>query len=377
MKLYLSENIKRLRRNSDITQDKLAEYLCVSPQTVSKWERAETYPDIEMLPALANFFNVTVDELIGNDKIKTESEIDHIIAEIKEKARLGNEEKALEMSRNSYKKYPYSYKMMSRYANDLCLYSDKEAWETSKDEVRRIANLILDECSDDQLRYNAIGMLGSVAKDEKELKDVCRRIPDGFDFTQELWLEGVYKINTPEGVKLRQKNMLELMWWFLEKVDELCGYDFNLQNGPKPDADVKIGVCKMKHTIFSTIFNDGDYIEYAWNMAYCSYMLAEAYLEKGDINNAVDAVERTADYTLLYRQMPTKFKHTSYLVNALEFNADTESAKGACGSPEDYLLRFKSSQFNVIRSDERFISAIEKLKSCPEGVLTKLEKDYK
>ena len=60
MKQYFAGNLKKLRKNADITQEKLAECLGVLPQTVSKWERAETYPDIETLPSLSNFFDVTI-----------------------------------------------------------------------------------------------------------------------------------------------------------------------------------------------------------------------------------------------------------------------------------------------------------------------------
>ena len=72
MKNYFSENLKKLRHTADITQEKLAEFIGVTPQTISKWERAETYPDIETLPVIANYFGVTIDELLGNDKIKTD-----------------------------------------------------------------------------------------------------------------------------------------------------------------------------------------------------------------------------------------------------------------------------------------------------------------
>ena len=43
MKNYFSENIKKLRRTADITQEKLAEFVGVTPQTVSKWERAVSH----------------------------------------------------------------------------------------------------------------------------------------------------------------------------------------------------------------------------------------------------------------------------------------------------------------------------------------------
>lgn len=68
MKLNISENIRKLRRQMDLTQEQLAEKLGVSFQTVSRWETGTVYPDIELLPVLSEFFDVTVDKLIGCDK---------------------------------------------------------------------------------------------------------------------------------------------------------------------------------------------------------------------------------------------------------------------------------------------------------------------
>ena len=68
MDIYFSENIKRLRKKRDLTQEGLADFLGVSFQAVSKWERGDSYPDIKMLPQIAAFFNVTIDELLGTDE---------------------------------------------------------------------------------------------------------------------------------------------------------------------------------------------------------------------------------------------------------------------------------------------------------------------
>ncbi len=69
MIIYLAEKIKELRAEKGISQDKLAQYLNVSFQAVSKWENGSTYPDISLLPEIARFFNVTVDELLQVEKI--------------------------------------------------------------------------------------------------------------------------------------------------------------------------------------------------------------------------------------------------------------------------------------------------------------------
>ena len=68
MKLYIGENIKRLRRLKNITQETLAERMHVSIAAVSKWENGYTLPDILMLCALADFFGVTTDELLDRNR---------------------------------------------------------------------------------------------------------------------------------------------------------------------------------------------------------------------------------------------------------------------------------------------------------------------
>ena len=65
MKLFLGENIRRLRREKEWTQDELADRLGTTSQSVSRWEMGSTYPDMELLPVLASIFSVTVDELMG------------------------------------------------------------------------------------------------------------------------------------------------------------------------------------------------------------------------------------------------------------------------------------------------------------------------
>ena len=60
----ISENIAALRKQAGITQEYLANRLNVSNQAVSKWEAGKCYPDIEILPELAAFFGVSIDELL-------------------------------------------------------------------------------------------------------------------------------------------------------------------------------------------------------------------------------------------------------------------------------------------------------------------------
>ncbi len=67
MKEHFSSNIKRLRFESGMSQEELANRLGISTQAVSKWECALSYPDIELLPVIADVFGVTIDSLLGHE----------------------------------------------------------------------------------------------------------------------------------------------------------------------------------------------------------------------------------------------------------------------------------------------------------------------
>ncbi|MBQ7934746.1 MAG: helix-turn-helix transcriptional regulator [Clostridia bacterium] len=72
MKLSIGENIRKFRKNNDLTQETLAEQLGVTYQSISRWENGTTYPDIELLPAIAETLKITVDELLGMTQMEKE-----------------------------------------------------------------------------------------------------------------------------------------------------------------------------------------------------------------------------------------------------------------------------------------------------------------
>ncbi|MBO4933344.1 MAG: helix-turn-helix transcriptional regulator, partial [Clostridia bacterium] len=87
MKLNIGQNIRTLRRAADMTQDELAVKLGVAFQTVSRWENGGTYPDMELLPAIAGVFGVTVDHLLGSNGEEREKQLKDLIKRIKNAVR--------------------------------------------------------------------------------------------------------------------------------------------------------------------------------------------------------------------------------------------------------------------------------------------------
>lgn len=72
MKLTIGENIRNFRKKNDLTQEALADRLGVTYQSISRWENGNTYPDLELIPAIAEVLAVTVDELLGMPQIEKE-----------------------------------------------------------------------------------------------------------------------------------------------------------------------------------------------------------------------------------------------------------------------------------------------------------------
>ncbi len=68
--MKLNENIVSLRKAKNITQEELATAVGVTNQSVSKWESGQCCPDIALLPALADYFEVSIDELMGYEARK-------------------------------------------------------------------------------------------------------------------------------------------------------------------------------------------------------------------------------------------------------------------------------------------------------------------
>lgn len=105
--LYLGANIKEHRIKKELTQEQFAYHLGVSSQTVSRWENGTTYPDIVMLPVIADYFGISIDMLMGYAKECATEEREQFFSDIQD----------LEIQQ----KIDRIREMLQLYANDVYL----------------------------------------------------------------------------------------------------------------------------------------------------------------------------------------------------------------------------------------------------------------
>ena len=145
--INIGNKIRELRKKKGITQEMLASVLLVSPQAVSKWESGNSYPDVEMIPTIANYFEVSLDILFDYDIREMKKKIQNIIADAQEYF-FDNTEKYIEIIKTAIAEYPNNesllYALLNAYEYKLRTFNDISRLE----EMITLAEKIIAETND-------------------------------------------------------------------------------------------------------------------------------------------------------------------------------------------------------------------------------------
>ncbi len=110
--INLGMKIKQLRKERKLTQEMLAQALDVTPQAVSKWEMNLSYPDITLVPVIANYFEVSLDTLFDFDASRKNEKIKAIINEAG-KAFFENTKECIAKIKTALEEYPENEKLLN------------------------------------------------------------------------------------------------------------------------------------------------------------------------------------------------------------------------------------------------------------------------
>ena len=119
--LYLSANLKKYRIAKCLTQEEVADLLHITPQSVSKWERGESLPDITLLPALASIFETSTDLLLGMDILRSENTEYNIHNKATHYQSIGDYSSAETIYRDALKVFPNNPGMIMGLGSTLAL----------------------------------------------------------------------------------------------------------------------------------------------------------------------------------------------------------------------------------------------------------------
>ena len=331
MELYIGENIKRLRKQKGITQETLAEYMHVSTPAVSKWERGESLPDISMVIPLASYFGVSTDEILGLDMAKNEEKIQRYLDENGRLAAIGKAHERFDLITKAYSEFPNDWRIVELYMWQLnydpnC--TDPWGNEVHKEELYRLCERVLDECTVDKTRYAALSILGGLyildGQRDKAI-ETAKRFPD-YWMTQGEELEGCYDSENgeyDEWFAQHRENIWDLTYLFLMKIRR------SVLEAKDLDAYGKIKYFETAVSIIKTIFDDGDYGFFHQELSDLYLWIANRYVMVNDLDRAFENYEIGFQHAKAYDDLPKITTHTSFLVREKVFdmakiNSDNE-----------------------------------------------------
>lgn len=147
--LKIGENILQKRRERGITQEELAEFMMVTKASVSKWETGQSHPDILLLPKLATFFNISVDDLIGYDPELSSAQIRKLYLDLENYVPDAGLDSIVEDIKIKVKQYYSCFELLYYMALFILNHCDLATDTTKKEEYLEYANNILKRVCED------------------------------------------------------------------------------------------------------------------------------------------------------------------------------------------------------------------------------------
>lgn len=322
MKCTIGDNIRALRKKNNITQEKLAEYLNVSYQSISKWENNITLPHISLLPAIANMFNVSIDELYNFTQEKTNYKIKYYSDEYKRLCNIGDNEGRVKLMRQAISEYPKTYMFLNYLARSLyrCNGSDIHS-----DEIISLCERILDDCTDDTIRASALQtiartyhLIGEKAK-AVEYAMCIPTMRQSREFVLKEILDGEEKI------KQLEENLFFFTYNAAKEITYLA--DDVRGMGAQLTSEEKIRMYKAANTIYETIADDENYLILNGKLYWHYNWIASHYSILGNIEEAMSNLlkaEKAAREMDNFIKMGKEKNYTSLLLSKV-----TSNPKGA------------------------------------------------
>ncbi len=357
--MSIGSNIKRLRRENDITQEQLAEYLGITSRAVSQWECDRTAPDISQIPALCHIFDVSSDVLLGINIEKNNEEVKKYLDKANELRNQAKSAESTALLREANTKFPRDYKIMARLADAIVSeYSRKGIKEY--DEVFELCNRILAECTDSITRYEAIETLGiayGYAGKQEEMLKLASEMPKA-RFSYENFMVYLWRGN--DDLAKRQDYMKFLLHEILSMISCLCGHfgdDGKLILSSEERKELRM----LTLELIEKLFPNGDYQHFAqYGEIACSFLFNYA-LRENDREQMWHWLNKGADFAIHSDTYDFDVPHTSPILRGYSSGGWIMEAEG---NRSQSMLNWLTTDDEVasLRSDEYYESLVERLK---------------
>lgn len=349
--------IKKHRRQRDMTQEQLAEYLRVSVSAVSQWESGKTAPDLSLIPAICNLFGISADELLGINLEQKEQRISDIEDQANQHSSRGQLREAADILEAGLQEYPDSYgiiyDLMYVYFNQYCGNHD---CRHELDEAIRLANRILEGCTLDGYREAAKQVLCFAYESKGELDkalEIARSLPSIYITNQVLYA----RLQTgSEGHSSHQSLLSHL----LDLLNQELSVNKILDDGtPAYTADEMAILYHKQLTLHELMIEDGNYGFFHTRLQDIHMALAYHYASKRDTEKALHHLSAAADHAVAFVACEGRGAYTCLLLRGRV--TDGFSTNDPENNATQMQRQLSSPTFDFLRSTPEFAAIRDRL----------------
>lgn len=359
MNLNLSVMLKQLRKGKNRTQDDVASALGVTSQSVSRWENALSYPDIELLPSIAALFDVSLDILFGIDpeseamKIKKYEAEDEKLGSNRDEQILLVKKYISEMPKSAYLKF----RLMELYHNAGLEYAKKKL-----DEMRDLCRYISEHTTDmEYYRDYAISYIIDVEEDDKvsewySLLDK-RSIITSLEAERDRYF---YRGDVDNYNGMIQNHLYDSMTRAFS--NDFCKRDKKTYKNAKSRVDGQKVILKIIDVMRNPEIEMDAWI-YQREFAY--RRLAAGCFGAGYNDEGYAAMEKSIDLCLEFSKLPigTILKYNSPVLDIPTRTVEKGDSLGIIESAYKTYTQVQGWEwFNGVRSEESYLSQVARLK---------------
>ena len=353
----MKEKLRSLRQQKNITQEALANHLGITSQSVGKWERGEGFPDITLLPKIAFYFDVTVDELLCVDQGRIEETICEYQRQSKICQQNGDNGKNLELWEKAYAEFPND----CRVIEELMFAINRDAvYPCPKDKAERIIALgeeLLQKSTDIKQRENAVQCLCYTYDNiDKEKALHYADMSGSFHVTRENLRSTV--LDGEEGVKECQSYIMSLIHTAAMTASSMTS---KIQFSHEEIIEAYM----FAIDILKRLYSDGNIGFYAFDVSFYYCNIALQYAEMNDTENTLKALEESCKYAIIEANLKD-IDYTAPMVNRMK-HKKSNTTKNYKGNTCNLRLKaLEDKRFDFVRNEEVLKKIIADLEEYAE-----------
>lgn len=368
--IKLGATLIKYRHKRGITQDALAEYIGVSKAAVSKWETSATYPDIAILPRLAAFFNISIDELLGYEPQMTKEDIRKLYKKLSAEFSSNSLEAVLEHCREIVKKYfsciPLLLQIGILFLNHSMLTESSEKTSAILEEARELFVRVKTETEDISLAKQASNLEAVCLLSLGRTDEVLDLLGE-YDLTfmpQEPLLASAYQMtgNMQEAKRILQTGIYQ---WTIGLINLLGAY---------------MGMCQDDAEVFEETYKRISAVAEAFwlktlhpsGLMTCYILAAQGFAALGQKKKALELLERYVELTA--GDISSMRLHGDFYFNLLDDWLENTLDLGGDLPRDAAVIRqsmiqavIENPEFKVLEEEVQFQKIVERLREGGEN----------